>query len=320
MGKMKGVLLEAAAINKGDLSWEELSELVDLTIYENTTEENKYDHIGDAEVIFDNKVLIDEEVFSKCPNIKYVGVCATGYNVIDTDAASKRDITVTNVPAYSTDSVVQLTWALILEQTCNLSLHNESVKNGDWINSEIFCYWLKPITELADKTLGIIGYGNIGKKVAAIAKGFGMNVLVNTEHPEKYANENINFVDKDSIFRNSDIISLHCPLTEDTKEIIRKENIDKMKDGVRLVNVSRGGLVNENDLVNALNNGKVLSAGVDVVVTEPMKADNPLLTAENIVITPHIGWASIDARKRLVDEIVKNYKAFLNNEKRNVVN
>ena len=320
MGKMKGVLLEAAAINKGDMSWEELSELVDLTIYENTTEENKYDHIGDAEVIFDNKVLIDEEVFSKCPNIKYVGVCATGYNVIDTDAASKRDITVTNVPAYSTDSVVQLTWALILEQTCNLSLHNESVKNGDWINSEIFCYWLKPITELADKTLGIIGYGNIGKKVAAIAKGFGMNVLVNTEHPEKYANENINFVDKDSIFRNSDIISLHCPLTEDTKEIIRKENIDKMKDGVRLVNVSRGGLVNENDLVNALNNGKVLSAGVDVVVTEPMKADNPLLTAENIVITPHIGWASIDARKRLVDEIVKNYKAFLKNEKRNVVN
>ena len=320
MVKMKGVLLEAAAINKGDMSWEELSELVDLTIYENTTEENKYDHIGDAEVIFDNKVLIDEEVFSKCPNIKYVGVCATGYNVIDTDAASKRDITVTNVPAYSTDSVVQLTWALILEQTCNLSLHNESVKNGDWINSEIFCYWLKPITELADKTLGIIGYGNIGKKVAAIAKGFGMNVLVNTEHPEKYANENINFVDKDSIFRNSDIISLHCPLTEDTKEIIRKENIDKMKDGVRLVNVSRGGLVNENDLVNALNNGKVLSAGVDVVVTEPMKADNPLLTAENIVITPHIGWASIDARKRLVDEIVKNYKAFLNNEKRNVVN
>ena len=317
MGKMKGVLLEAAAINKGDMSWEELSELVDLTIYENTTEENKYDHIGDAEVIFDNKVLIDEEVFSKCPNIKYVGVCATGYNVIDTDAASKRDITVTNVPAYSTDSVVQLTWALILEQTCNLSLHNESVKNGDWINSEIFCYWLKPITELADKTLGIIGYGNIGKKVAAIAKGFGMNVLVNTE---QYANENINFVDKDSIFRNSDIISLHCPLTEDTKEIIRKENIDKMKDGVRLVNVSRGGLVNENDLVNALNNGKVLSAGVDVVVTEPMKADNPLLTAENIVITPHIGWASIDARKRLVDEIVKNYKAFLNNEKRNVVN
>lgn len=320
MGKMKGVLLEAAAINKGDMSWEELSEIVDLTIYENTTEENKYDHIGDAEVIFDNKVLIDEEVFSKCPNIKYVGVCATGYNVIDTDAASKRDITVTNVPAYSTDSVVQLTWALILEQTCNLSLHNESVKNGDWINSEIFCYWLKPITELADKTLGIIGYGNIGKKVAAIAKGFGMNVLVNTEHPEKYANENINFVDKDSIFRNSDIISLHCPLTEDTKEIIRKENIDKMKDGVRLVNVSRGGLVNENDLVNALNNGKVLSAGVDVVVTEPMKADNPLLTAENIIITPHIGWASIDARKRLVDEIVKNYKAFLNNEKRNVVN
>ncbi len=318
--KMKGVLLEAAAINKGDMSWDRLSELVDLTIYENTTEENKYEHIGDAEIIFDNKIIIDEEVFKKCPNIKYVGVCATGYNVVDIDAAIKRNITVTNVPAYSTDSVVQLTWALILEQTCNLELHNQSVKNGDWINSEIFCYWLKPITELADKTLGIIGYGNIGRKVAAIAKGFGMNVLVNTAHPENYENNNITFADKEDIFKKSDIISLHCPLTEDTKEIIRKENIDKMKDGVRIVNVSRGGLVNENDLATALNSGKVMSAGVDVVVTEPMSEDNPLLNAKNIVITPHIGWASVDARKRLVSEIIENYKSFLNNEKRNIVN
>ncbi|MFM5882223.1 D-2-hydroxyacid dehydrogenase [Methanobrevibacter gottschalkii] len=320
MKKMKGVLLEASAIDKGDISWEELSEHVDLTIYENTTERNKFEHIGDAEVIFDNKVIIDEEVFRKCPNIKYVGVCATGYNVVDITAARKRNITVTNVPAYSTDSVVQLTWALILEQTCNLELHNQSVKNGDWINSEIFCYWLKPISELSGKTLGIIGYGNIGKKVATIAKSFGMNIIVNTDHPEKYSEENINFVDKDEIFAKSDIITLHCPLTEDTKDIIRKENIDKMKNGVRIVNVSRGGLVRENDLADALNSGKVLSAGVDVVVTEPMSEDNPLLDAENIIITPHIGWASIDARKRLVDEIIKNYKAFINNEKRNVVN
>ncbi len=320
MKKMKGVLLEAAAINKGDISWEELSKQLDLTIYENTTEENKFEHIGDAEIIFDNKVIIDEEVFEKCPNIKYVGVCATGYNVVDLNAARKRDITVTNVPSYSTDSVVQLTWALILEQTCNLQLHNESVKNRDWINSEIFCYWIKPVTELADKTLGIIGYGNIGRKVAAIAKSFGMNILVNTEHPEKYIMDNIDFVDKDEIFTKSDIISLHCPLTEDTKELIRKENIEKMKTGVRIVNVSRGGLVNENDLANALNNGKILSAGVDVVATEPMCEDNPLLNAKNIIITPHIGWASIDARKRLVNEISENFKAFTNNEKRNVVN
>ncbi|WP_432645355.1 D-2-hydroxyacid dehydrogenase [Methanobrevibacter sp.] len=320
MKKMKGVLLEESAINKGDISWEELSKYVDLTIYDNTTEENKIDHIGDAEVIFDNKVIIDEEVFDKCPNIKYIGVCATGYNVVDLNAARKRNITVTNVPAYSTNSVVQLTWALILEQTCNLELHNQSVKNGDWVNSEIFCYWLSPITELAGKTLGIIGYGNIGRKVASIAKYFEMNVIVNTQHPEKYGEDEINFVNKDKIFTESDIISLHCPLTDETSEIIRKENIDKMKDGVRIVNVSRGGLVNENDLASALNSGKVLSAGVDVVSVEPMMKDNPLLNAKNIVITPHIGWASVDARKRLVNEIVENYKSFINNEKRNVVN
>ena len=320
MKKMKGVLLEESAINKGDISWEELSKYVDLTIYDNTTEENKIDHIGDAEVIFDNKVIIDEEVFDKCPNIKYIGVCATGYNVVDLNAARKRNITVTNVPAYSTNSVVQLTWALILEQTCNLELHNQSVKNGDWVNSEIFCYWLSPITELAGKTLGIIGYGNIGRKVASIAKYFEMNVIVNTQHPEKYGEDEINFVNKDKIFTESDIISLHCPLTDETSEIIRKENIKKMKDQVRIVNVSRGGLVNENDLASALNSGKVLSAGVDVVSVEPMMKDNPLLNAKNIVITPHIGWASIDARKRLVNEIVENYKAFIDNEERNVVN
>ena len=304
--KLKAVLLEAGAINNGDISLSELSQDVDLTIYENTTEEDKYEHIGDAQIIFDNKIIMDEEVFEKCPNIEYIGICATGYNVVDIEAARKRNITVTNVPAYSTDSVVQLTWALILEQTCNLK-------------SETFCYWLKPITELAGKTLGIIGYGNIGRKVANIAKGFGMNVIVNTAHPEKYADE-ISFVEKDELFAKSDIITLHCPLTEDTKQIIRKQNIDKMKDEVRIINVSRGGLVNEQDLADALNSGKVLSAGVDVICEEPMVEDNPLLNAKNIIITPHMAWASVDARKRLVSEVSKNLKAYLNNEKRNVVN
>jgi len=318
--KMKGVFLEEKAINRGDISFEELSKELDLTFYENTTEENKYEHIGDAEIVFDNKIIMDEELFNKCPNIKYVGVCATGYNVVDLDAARKRGIVVTNVPAYSTDSVVQLTWALILEQVCNLEIHNKSVKNGDWIKSELFCYWLKPITELSGQTLGIIGYGNIGRKVAQIAKGFGMKIIVNTRHPEKYDEDNIDFVDKEELFDKSNIITLHCPLTEDTKEIIRKENIDKMKDNVRIVNVSRGGLVNETDLANALNSGKVLSAGVDVILEEPMSKDNPLLDAKNITITPHMAWASVDARKRLVNEITKNFKAFLNNEKRNVVN
>ena len=317
--KMKGVFLEENAINKKDISFKEISDKLDLTFYDNTTEENKYEHIGDAEVVFDNKIIMDEEVFEKCPNIKYVGVCATGYNVIDIDAAKKRNITVTNVPSYSTDSVVQLTWALIWEQVCNLEIHDKSVKNGDWIKSEIFSYWLEPITELAGKTLGVIGYGNIGKKVSKIAECFGMNVIVNTAHPDKY-DEDVNFVDKDELFANSDIITLHCPLTDDTKEIIRKESIDKMKDNVRIVNVSRGGLVNEADLRDALNSGKVLSAGVDVVLTEPMDKNNPLLNAKNIIITPHMAWASVDARKRIVAEIAENFKAYLNGEKRNVVN
>lgn len=316
---MKGVFLEEKAINRGDISFKEISDELDLTFYDNTTEDNKYEHIGDAEVVFDNKVIMDEELFDKCPNIKYVGVCATGYNVIDLAAARKRNITVTNVPSYSTDSVVQLTWALILEQVCNLEIHNNSVKNGDWIKSDIFSYWLEPITELSGKTLGIIGYGNIGRKVAKIAECFGMNVLVNTMHPEKYDNQLIDFVDKDELFAKSDIITLHCPLTEDTMEIIRKENIDKMKDKVRIVNVSRGGLVNEADLTDALNSGKVLSAGIDVVLKEPMDKDNPLLNAKNITITPHMAWASVDARRRLVTEIAENFKAYLNNEKRNVV-
>ena len=317
--KMKGVFLEEEVINMGDVSFEELSEMLDLTIYENTTEEDKYEHIGDAEVVFNNKVIMDEELFTRCPDIKYVGICATGYNVVDLDAARKRNIVVTNVPAYSTDSVVQLTWALILEQTCNLELHNNSVKSGDWTRKETFCYCLKPITELKDKKLGIIGYGNIGRRVAQIAKSFQMKVLVNTMHPERYDHEEVDFVEKDELFAKSDIITLHCPLTEDTKEIIRKENIDKMKDNVRIVNASRGGLVNEDDLAEALNTGKVLSAGVDVVSTEPMTEDNPLLKARNIVITPHIAWASVEARRRLLEEITENYKAYLHNEERNVI-
>lgn len=317
--KMKGVFLEEKAINRGDIPFDELSDMLDLTFYENTTEKDKYDHIGDAEIVFDNKVIMDEKLFNRCPNIKYIGVCATGYNVVDLDAARKRDIVVTNVPSYSTDSVVQLTWALILEQVCNLEIHSSSVKNGDWIDSEIFCYWLRPITELAGKTIGIVGYGNIGRKVSKIAESFGMNVLVNTMHPEKYDDECVTFTDKEELFKKADIITLHCPLTDDTKEIIRKENIEKMKDNVRIVNVSRGGLVNEADLADALNNERILSAGVDVVLKEPMTRDNPLLNAKNIIITPHMAWATLDARKRLVAEITENFKAYMNDEKRNVV-
>lgn len=341
---MKAVLLEADAVNPGDISWEPLTSLVEMTIYDNTTENDKYEHIGDADVVFLNKINMDEEMFERCPNIRYIGVCATGYNVVDMEAAKRHGVTVTNVPAYSTESVAQLAWGLILESVCHISAHNESVHKGDWVKSEIFCYWLAPVTELAGKTIGVVGYGNIGRRVCEIARAFRMKVLVHTAHPDKYVDasevniginesvseekcrlegkgftEKIDFVDMDTLLSQSDIISLHCPLTNETEGIINKGNIDKMKDGVIIINVSRGGLVNEKDLADALSNGKVASAGVDVVAVEPMKEDNPLLKAPNITITPHMAWASLDARKRLVDVVAGNFKAFLEGRKENVV-
>ena len=316
---MKAVLLEADAVNHNDLSWEPLTKLIDTKIYANTTEQDKYEHIGDADILFVNKIKIDEEVFEKCPNIRYIGVCATGYNVIDIEAAKRHNVTVTNVPAYSTDSVAQLAWGLILESVCHISKHNESVHKGDWTRSEIFCYWLAPVGELAGKTIGVVGYGNIGRRVCEIAKAFNMKVLVNTAHPEKYNDDSVEFVDIDTLFAGADIISLHCPQTKETEKIINKANIDKMKDGVVIINVSRGGLVDEADLAAALINKKVAAAGVDVVSVEPMKEDNPLLKAPNVTITPHMGWASVDARKRLVDIVANNFKAFTEGRTENVV-
>ena len=329
---MKAVLLEADAVNHNDLSWEPLTDLVETRIFSNTTEEDKYEHIGDAEIVFLNKIKMGEEEFEKCPNIKYIGVCATGYNVIDLEAARRHGVTVTNVPAYSTESVAQLTWGLILESVCHISMHNESVHKGDWVKSDIFCYWLAPVTELCGKTIGVVGYGNIGRRVCDVAKAFGMKVLVHTAHPEKYTDSaqndtdneknstaGIEFVNLDTLFKESDIVSLHCPLTNATERIINRTNIDKMKDGVVIINVSRGGLVDEKDLSDALISGKVASAGVDVVSVEPMLDDNPLLKAPNITITPHMAWASIDARKRLVDVVAGNYKAYTEGRKENVV-
>ena len=320
---MKAVILEADAVDHGDLSWEPVTSVVETKVYGNTTEENKYDHIGNAEIVFVNKIRMDTEVFDRCPAIRYIGVCATGYNVIDMDAARKHNVTVTYVPAYSTESVAQLTWGMILETVCHISLHNESVHKGDWVKSDIFCYWLAPVTELAGKTIGIVGYGNIGRRVCEIARAFHMNVLVNTAHPEKYEEDNkddlnISFTDMDTLLSRADIISLHCPLTKETEGIINRNNIEKMKTGVIIINVSRGGLVVEEDLTAALESGKVAGAAVDVVSIEPMRADNPLLNAPNIVITPHMGWASVDARKRLIDVVAGNLKAFLEGREENI--
>ena len=339
---MKAVFLEKKAVGDEEGLFDPITSVIDTVFYDNTTEDDKYEHIGDAEVIFSNKLTIDEETFQRCPNLKYVGVCATGYNVVDTEAARRHGVVVTNVPAYSTESVAQLAWGFILDCACNISLHNESVHQGDWVRSEIFCYFIRHIVELSGRTLGIVGYGNIGRRVAEIAKAFNMNVLVHTAHPEKYAGaesvseggitgvsdqknservkqSSIEFVSLGELFRRSDIITLHCPMTKDTEGMICAENLAKMKDGVIIINVSRGGLVFEADLAEALKSGKVASAAVDVVCEEPMNKDNPLLTAPNTIITPHIGWSGLEARKCLIQTITDNLKAYLEGRELNRV-
>ena len=321
--KKKAVILEASAVSPGDLSWAPVTEFCDTVLYDNTTESEKWDRIGDAELVLTNKVMIDEAVFARFPNIRYVGVCATGYNVVDLEAASARGITVTNVPAYSTDSVAQHTFALLLDLTSKISMHNGSVHNGDWTREQTFCYWKAPIIEIHGKTLGIYGFGNIGRTVAGIAKSFGMNVLVHTAHPEQYtdyADDRLCFTDADTLFRTADFITLHCPLTEETTGLICRETIEKMKDGAILINVARGGLVNEKDLVEALHSGKVGGAGLDVIGKEPMEEDSLLPGTPNLIITPHIAWASMEARTRLIDVIGANVRAWLDGKPQNVVN
>ncbi len=321
--RRKAVILEAAAVSPGDLSWEPVTDLCDTVIYDNTTETQKWDRIGDAEIVLTNKVIIDEKVFEKFPGIHYVGVCATGYNVVDLEAAARRGIPVTNVPAYSTDSVAQHTFALLLDLASKVSMHDASVKAGDWSRVETFCYWKAPIIEIYGKTLGIYGFGNIGRTVAKIAKSFGLRILVHTEHPEKYqeyADAQLQFTDEESLFRQSDFITLHCPQTERTTKLIRRENIEKMKRGVILLNLARGGLVDEQDLIEALESGKIGGAGLDVIESEPMRADHPLLQAPNLLITPHIAWATLEARARLIDTVGANLRAWMNGTPQNVVN
>ena len=318
---MKAVYLEEGAVNAGDISLKPITDLIETTIYRNTTEKDKYEHIGDAEVVFANKIIFDEEAFERCPNLKYIGVFATGYNVIDLEAAGRHGVTVTNVPAYSTESVTQLTWGFILECASRMSLHDKSVHSGDWIRSETFCYWLAPVTELAGKTLGIVGYGNIGRRVAEIADAFRMKTLVHTAHPEKYraAGDMRDFVSMDELFERADVITLHCPMNEKTEKVICRRNIAKMKDGVFLINVSRGGLVDEADLADALSSGKIAAAAADVISSEPMLPDNPLLQAPNMMITPHMAWASVEARTRLIQVVADNFRAWTEGRKLNVL-
>ncbi|MCR4734870.1 MAG: D-2-hydroxyacid dehydrogenase [Treponema sp.] len=314
---LKLTILDGHAVNPGDLSWNSFKEFADVTVFERTPSNLIIERIGDSDAIFLNKINITEEILSACPKLKYIGVLATGYNVIDLAAAKRHNITVTNIPAYSTDSVAQHTFSFILNFTNKVAEHNNSVKNGDWIKCPDFCYWNSSLIELSGKTLGIFGYGNIGKKVYEIAKAFGMNVITCTRTEKANMPKRVSF---EELLKESDFITLHAPLTDETKEIINKKSLSLMKKTAYLINTARGGFVKEEQLADALNNEEIAGYAADVLLDEPMKADNPLLTAKNTVITPHIAWAPKETRQRLQDIALENLKSWINGNPINQVN
>ena len=321
---MKIVVLDGYTENPGDLSWDGLKAFGDLEVYDRSSLTDPNDaikRIGDAEIVFTNKTPITKQVFDACPNIKFIAVLATGYNVVDTAYAKEKGIPVSNVPTYGTDSVSQFAIALLLELCHHIGHHSKTVYDGKWQNHIDWCYWDFPLVELAGKTMGIIGFGRIGHRTGQIAKALNMNVIVNDsfKNPDFVA-EGFEYVDRDTLFAKSDVVVLHCPLFQDTMGIINKDSIKKMKDGVMIINNSRGPLIVEQDLCDALNSGKVAGAAVDVVATEPIKADNPLLKAKNCIITPHMSWGAKEARQRIMDISVANVKAFLDGKPQNVVN
>lgn len=310
---MKIVVLDGAVENPGDLSWEELWKFGELTVYERTSMTDEAEiarRIGGASVVITNKTPITRGVLERCPSVRYISVLATGYNVIDCAAAREKGIPVSNVPAYGTDVVGQFAIALLLEICHHIGAHSEAVRQGRWEHSTDWCFWDYPLMELAGKTMGIIGFGRIGQKTGTIAKALGMEVLAYSPHESESGRAIAQYTDLDTLLAKSDVISLHCPLFPETRGIINRETIAKMKDGVIILNNSRGPLIAEQDLADALNSGKVYAAGLDVVGEEPIRGDNPLLRAKNCIITPHISWASRESRQRILDCTVKNVKAF----------
>ncbi|AEF82065.1 D-2-hydroxyacid dehydrogenase [Leadbettera azotonutricia] len=316
---LKIVCLDGYTENPGDLSWDGFKALGDFTIYDRTSGSDIIPRIGSAEAILTNKTPISRTTLEACPNLRYIGVLATGYNVVDTDAAKEQGVTVTNIPTYGTSAVGQFAIALLLEICHRIGHHSEAVRKGRWENCDDFCFWDYPLIELAGKTMGIIGFGRIGQVTGTIAKALGMKVIAYDEAKNTSGQAIGDYVSLDTIFAQSDVISLHCPLLPSTQGLINKNTIPKMKDGVIILNNSRGPLIVEQDLADALNSGKVYAAGVDVVSSEPIKADNPLLKAKNCIITPHISWASKESRKRLMDIAVGNLSAFLQGKPVNTV-
>ena len=317
---MKIVVLDGYTLNPGDLSWEGFESLGEVQVYDRTPAEKTVERIGDAPVILTNKTAITKEILDQCPAIRYIGVLATGYNVVDVKAAAQRGIVVTNIPSYGTDAVAQYAFALLLELCHHVGLHDESVKAGEWEECQDFCYWKTPLMELAGKTLGLIGFGRIGQRTGAIARAMGMRVLAydRFQRPE-LENENCRYVSLEQLLAVSDVISLHCPLLPETKGVINRDTISRMKDGVLIINTSRGDLVVEKDLAEALISGKVAGAAADVVSTEPIRGDNPLLKAPNMIITPHMAWGAKESRGRLMNQAVENLKAFLSGNPVNTV-
>jgi glycerate dehydrogenase len=320
---MKIIVLDGYTLNPGDLSWEGLEKFGELKVYDRTPKvaSEIIKAIDTAEIIFTNKTPLTRDVLEKVTSVRYIGVLATGYNVVDVEAAKKSGIVVTNIPTYGTAAVAQMTFALLLELCHHVGEHSEAVRKGEWSKSVDFCFWNSPLIELAGKTIGIIGFGRIGQATAKIALAFGMKVLYHdiAQIPES-DNLKCQYAGLGELFAEADIISLHCPLLQSTSGIINKNNISKMKDGVMIINTSRGPLVVEEDLIDALNSGKIAGAALDVVSTEPIESNNELLKTRNCIITPHIAWAPKESRIRLMNTAIENLESFLNGIPVNVVN
>jgi glycerate dehydrogenase len=315
---MKIVVLDGYTLNPGDLSWDGIKELGDCTIFDRTPPEKTVERATGARAVFTNKVMFDKDTIGQLPDLEFIGVLATGYNVVDIEAAREAGITVSNIPAYSTASVAQMVFSHILHFVQNVSIHAASVKAGEWTDSIDFSYHKTPQTELAGKTLGIIGFGQIGQAVAKIGLAFGMKIIFNNRS-RKETDLDTRQVDLDTLLAESDFISINCPLTNDNEGFFNKSAIEKMKPTAFLVNTGRGPLINENDLAEALNNGRIAGAGLDVLSTEPPRPGNPLTTAKNCAITPHIAWATTEARERLMEIAAANLKAFIEGKPQNVV-
>ena len=317
---MKIVVLDGYTLNPGDLSWDKLKSLGTCEIYDRTPPDQTIARAADAEIILTNKTVLGREQLDRLPKLKYIGVLATGFNVVDIVAARARNIPVTNIPTYGTKSVAQMTFALLLEMTQHVAHHAQTVREGRWSRNPDWCYWDFPLIELDGLTLGLAGYGRIGRAVGEVAAALGMKVLASDCIVPKDLPAGISFVDMETLFANSDVISLHCPLTPETKHLVNAQRLARMKKTAFLINTSRGPLIDEPALAEALNAGRIAGAGLDVLAIEPPLPDNPLLKAKNCVITPHISWATRSARARLLDMAVANVQAFVDGKPQNAVN